>query len=243
MFESPDVMDIGNAPVTNFHKTDYGTITLERATEVSSNTVFGQLGTMIGSDRLVEASKKFMFLKTINFDLPVTTSLMPEPDEMTEWETAWAAAGQPVGEHNSPAGPQATVLQMALMGCAIANDGTMMKPYLVSSVHNADGVSSYEATPSKLASPINASTAARVRAVLEGVVKNGTGTKAAIDGIQVAGKTGTAEHAAGDDSWFVGMAPSENCDVVVAIVLEKGKDAAEHARGVFETALTVRGNL
>ena len=72
---------------------------------------------------------------------------MPDPNEMTEWETAWASAGEPVGEHESPAGPQATVLQMALVGCAIANDGVIMQPYLVDSVYNAEGTNSYRAAP------------------------------------------------------------------------------------------------
>ena len=63
--------------------------------------------------------------------MPLAKSLMPDPNEMTEWETAWAAAGEPVGEHASPAGPQATVLQMALVGCAIANNGTINIALLV----------------------------------------------------------------------------------------------------------------
>ena len=53
---------------------------------------------------------------------------MPDPDEMTTWETAWAGVGQPVGEHESPPGPQATVMQMALVAAGIANDGVVMRP-------------------------------------------------------------------------------------------------------------------
>ena len=128
MFESPSSMDIGNAAVTNFEKHNYGTISLARATELSSNVVFGQLGAQIGAENLVNYAKLFGFNMDIDFDLPLATSVMPDAKDMTTWETAWAAAGEPVGEskttnHPSPAGPQATVLEMALAGCGIANDG------------------------------------------------------------------------------------------------------------------------
>ena len=242
-FDSPGTVKIGNAPVTNFGKTDYGKITVARATEVSSNTVYGQLGTLLGAKRLVAYAQSFGFNKATDFDLALSKSLMPDPEEMTEWETAWAAAGEPVGEHTSPAGPQSTVLQMALVGCAIANDGVIMKPYLINSIYNADGQQSFEASASKLTQAVSPDTAKRVRKVLEGVVNNGTGTGAAVPGIQVAGKTGTAEHENGDDSWFVGMAPSDDSNVVVALVLEKSKNAAAKSQQVFRAALEAQGLL
>ncbi|MDO4502247.1 MAG: FtsW/RodA/SpoVE family cell cycle protein [Coriobacteriia bacterium] len=242
-FKAPGSLKIGNAPVNNFGKTDYGKITVARATEVSSNTVYGQLGTLLGAQKLVDYAQTFGFNKATDFDLALAKSLMPDPKEMTEWETAWAAAGEPVGEHPSPAGPQATVLQMALVGCGIANDGVIMRPYLVDSVHNADGQQSYAASAKKLTRAVSPDTAKRVRKVLEGVVKNGTGTGAAVPGIQVAGKTGTAEHENGDDSWFVGMAPSDKSNVVVALVLEKSKDAASKSQKVFRAALEAQGIL
>lgn len=246
MFAAPGEMEIGGAPVTNFNEKDYGEITLARATEVSSNTVFGQLGVDLGPERLVDGAESFGFNDDISFELPTRTSLMPEPDEMTEWETAWAAAGEPVGEHESPAGPQATVLEMALVGCGLANDGLIMQPYLVDGVYNASGERSYTASPSRLTQAVSEATAARVRSVLEGVVTSGTGTAAAISGVTVAGKTGTAERGDGtDDVWFVGMAPAEDPKVVVAIVLEKGDSGAGAARAqnVLRTALSVQGAL
>lgn len=245
IYSSPSEMEIGNAPVTNFGGFSYGDITLARATEVSSNTVFGQVGVEIGSDLLVRTAEEFGFNTDIAFDLPLKKSLMPDPDEMTEWETAWAAVGQPVGEHESPAGPQATVLQMALIGSAVANEGAVQNPYLVENVSNAEGATSYTATPSKLSQVFSSSTANRVKTVLEGVVNSGTGAAAAVPGVQVAGKTGTAETGKDiDDSWFVGLAPSDNPRVVIAIVLEQGADsggAASKAQNVLKTALEVQG--
>lgn len=248
VFSSPGEMTIGNGKVNNFGNYSYGEITLARATELSSNTVYGQLGTQIGSDRLVEGSEKFGFNQDVSFDIPLVKSLMPDPNEMTEWETAWATAGEPVGQHASPAGPQATVLQMALVGCVIANDGVMEQPYLVDSIYNADGECSFTARPSSLMTATSSSIAKRVRAVLEGVVNSGTGTAAAVQGVQIAGKTGTSETGKEyDDSWFVGMGPSEDCKVVVAIALEQGASldggAASRAQNVLETALKTQGSL
>lgn len=242
VFSSPGSMDIGGASVSNYGDVDYGDITLARATEVSSNTVFGQLGVEMGSEALVKGAETFGFDKDVDFPLPLYTSLMPDPDAMSTWTTAWAAAGEPVGQK----GPNATVLEMALVGSAIANDGAIMQPYLVDGVYNANGERSFTAQPSKLMQAVSKATAERVRTVLEGVVENGTGTAAAVSGVTVAGKTGTAENANGkDNSWFVGMAPSENSRVVVALIIENGGSgaAAQKAQNVLKTALEVQGLL
>jgi len=247
VFDSPGEITIGNAKVNNFDKNSHGEITLARATELSSNTVFGQVGANMGAELLVSSAEKFGFNKEIPFDLPLAKSLMPLAGEMSTWETAWSAVGQPVGEHPSPPGPQATVLQMSLAGCAIANGGTIQTPYLVDSVSNAQGANAFQASPSRFSQPISASTALRTTSVLEGVINRGTGTSASIGGIQVAGKTGTAETGReNDDRWFVGFAPSDNPSVVVAIVIEEGgnkTDAAAKAQNVLRTALSIQGIL
>ena len=245
VYDAPSVLDIGGGKVTNYKKMGYGRITLSRATEVSSNTVYAQVGEKLDSDKLVRGAENFMFNKKINFDIPLAQALMPDPDEMTLWETAWAAAGVPVGEHNSPAGPQTTVLQMALVGCAMANNGVINQPYLVKAIKNASGDTSYTADVSELCRPISSDIAKRVASVLEGVVKRGTGTAANITGITIAGKTGTAEKGGDkDDSWFVGFAnDGKGGSVVIAIVLEDSNDAPAHANNVLKTALKKQGRL
>lgn len=99
-------MDIGNAPVTNVKKRSYGKITLEQALWYSSNTVFGQVGVQLGSDLLVQMACSFGFNEDIPFDLPLATSLMPDPEEMTTWETAWAACGEPWASTKAPPDPR-----------------------------------------------------------------------------------------------------------------------------------------
>lgn len=250
VYSSPGTMDIGGAAVSNYGKYDYGDITLQHAMEVSSNTVFGQLGTQIGARALVDASERFGFNRPLQLDVPTATSVMPDPDEMTEWELAWAAAGEPVlsgaRKRTSEAGPQVTALQMAMVGSAIANDGTIQTPYFVDSIRNSNGEKSFTATPENYARPISANTANRVKKVMEGVVNNGTGVAAAVPGVQVAGKTGTAQTGkAEDDSWFVGLAPSDKPTVVIAIVLEEAADgtATARAQNVLKTVLTIQGVL
>ena len=246
VYNSPASIDIGNADVTNARDIAYGNITLARAMEVSSNTVFGQVGDELGSERLVNAANAFGFGTNPDFALPLAKSLMPDPSEMTTWETAWAACGEPVGEHESPAGPQATVLEMALTGCAIANNGTIMTPYLVDGIYNANGERSFSPTPTVFKQATSAQTAQQVRDAMLGVVTNGTGYPAAINGVEVAGKTGTAENGDGTTNmWFVGMAPADNPQVVVAIVIEKGENsiAAYKAKDVLETSLALYGLL
>ena len=249
VYNSPGEMEIGNAPVTNFDKNSMGYVTLSIATIWSSNTVFGQLGVDMGASMLVSGAEGFGFNQQFDFDLPLMTSIMPDPSEMSTWETAWAAAGQPVGDEEN-AGPFTTVLEMAMVGCAIANDGVIMKPYIVESVYSANGQRSYAAEPETFAKPISRETANRVRDVLESVVRIGTGVAASIDGVNVAGKTGTAETGkANDDSWFVGMAGDDETQIVVAIVLEEAEDsegtdnAAAKSRIVLETALQKKGVL
>ena len=134
---------------------------------------------------------------------------------------------------------------MALVGCAIANHGVINQPYLVKNIKNPSGEISYSADTKEIARPIGSDIAKRVASVLEGVVKRGTGTAAAIKGVTVAGKTGTAEKGGDkDDSWFVGFANDEQGgSVVIALVLEDSNDAPAKSQNVLRTALKKQGRL
>jgi len=238
-------MDIGGAPVTNYGGSSYGPIDLRKATASSVNTVFGQLAVDLGAEKLVAGSEAFGINAAVPFDLPAVTSLMPDPAEMTTWETAWAGVGQPVGEHDSPAGPQVSALQMALVTAGIANDGVVMRPYVIGSVTDRGGEVLSSTTPRTWKTALDAETAAKVADIMVSVVESGSGTRARISGVTVAGKTGTAEAGKSVDThaWFVAFAPAENPRVAIAIVLENagvgGQVAAPAARPVLETALSV----
>ena len=242
-YNSPGTMDIGNAAVTNYNKSSHGTITVERATAVSSNTVFGQIAVDLGAEELVSYSEAFGFNDDdLAQDFSLKTSLMPDADEMTTWETAWAGAGQPVGEHDSPAGPQVTVMQMAVAMAAISNDGVAMRPYVVEKILSSSGTTLAKTSAKKYGRVMSKSTAEAEQDILETVVESGTGTAAQISGATVIGKTGTAETSNElSDAWFVGTATMNGESVTIAIVIEEGNSgggvAAPAAKEVLEVAL------
>jgi peptidoglycan glycosyltransferase len=236
-------MDIGGAPVTNYGGYSYGVVDLVTATMKSVNTVFGQLAVDIGPEGLVSQAEDFGFNSAPPFELPTVAALMPDPAEMTEWELAWAGIGQPVGEHESPPGPQVTALQMALVASGIANDGVVMRPYVVDAVTDRSGLVLTETTPRRWKTAMDAELANRVTAVMVKVVKGGTGTRGQIPGVTVAGKAGTAEvgKSVKEHAWFIAFAPAEEPRVALAIVLENagvgGAVAAPAAKPVLELAL------
>lgn len=242
-YAGPASIDIGGAPVTNYGGSAYGPIDLRKATASSVNTVFGQLARDLGAKDLVAGSEAFGINAPVPFDLPAVTSLMPDPTEMTVWETAWAGVGQPVGEHDSPAGPQVTPLQMALVASGIANHGIVMRPYVIGSVSDRAGRILTPTTPRSWKTALDEETAAKVADIMVSVVASGSGTRAQIPGVTVAGKTGTAEAGKSVDThaWFIGFAPAEQPRVAIAIVLENagvgGQVAAPAARAVLEAAL------
>ncbi|NTU89741.1 MAG: FtsW/RodA/SpoVE family cell cycle protein, partial [Actinobacteria bacterium] len=248
VYSSPGVMEIGGGEVTNFEETSHGDITLTQATAVSSNTVFGQVAVQIGAENLVKYSEKFGINDKLGQDFTVTNSLMPIASEMTEWETAWTGVGQPVGEHESPAGPQVTVMQMALIGSAIANDGVAMNPYLVEKVMTPEGLTVSTTSAQVYGTVVSSSTARKTIDILAQAIAGGSGGAAKIEGVNVAGKTGTAEtNKEQDDAWFVGMAPAEDPKVVIAVIIEEGGTgggtAAPKAKLVMEAALKAYGIL
>jgi peptidoglycan glycosyltransferase len=249
-YPGPGTLEIGNAPVTNFEGGSYGSLDLETATARSVNTVFAQLAVDLGSQQLVAQSNRFGFGGATGYELPAKTSLMPDPAEMTTWETAWAGVGQPVGEHDSPPGPQASVLQMAMVAAGIGNDGVVMRPYVVDRVLDPAGGASITATtrPRQLSRATDPATAKLVTQAMRKVVSAGSGARARVSGVDVAGKTGTAEVGRGlpTNAWFIAFAPAENPTVALAVLMEGGglggRVAAPAAKQVLEAALKAQGS-
>ena len=139
-----------------------------------------------------------------------------------------------------------TPLQMALVASTIANGGSEPRPYVVQRIVAPDGSIVSSTHAQTLGSPIKAETAAELTQMMIAVVQAGTGTAAQISGIQVAGKTGTAETNVNGvyNAWFVSFAPADNPQVAVAVVVEKqpggfgGSVAAPIAKDVMESILS-----
>ena len=224
----------GNLDVDNFGKASYGDIDMKRAFEVSSNVAFCTLGYEMGPEKVTAAAEQFGINRDLELDIPTSKSQI-QYKKMNEEDAALVSIGQ--GQLLM------TPLHVAMMGAAIANDGKMMKPYLVDTVTTNSGMTLSTTKPVVFSDAVGPSCAELVQGLMEGVVQNGTGKSARISGITVAGKTGTAENETDQDhAWFVGYAPAENPQIAVAVLLEYdggagGANAAPIARNVMSRYL------
>jgi len=194
-------------------------LTMQAALEISCNTAFAWLGMELGADAIDNQAKKFGF--DSEFKVPMTAAVSRFPVNPDKPQTAMSAIGQ--------FDVRATVLQMAMVAAGIANDGVVMKPYLVSQVLGPDLTVLQNTNPSAFGRAMSVENSKILRKMMVGVVANGTASKARISGISVGGKTGTAENAPGEPAhaWFVGLAPSENPRIAIAVVLQNGGGATE----------------
>ena len=245
MFVDTGTYVVYGGKVTNYGDEVFGPHDFETALTQSINTTFGKVGNELGRTRLVEAMRAFGFWQVPPLPLPpggVVASgryddeglLSPEA-KMDPLAVAWAACGQEQ--------VLSTPLQMALVASAVANGGPVMRPYVVLEVRTTDGHVVEEAVPAEWLTPIKPGTALILNQMMQRVVTSGTGTGAAIEGVTVAGKTGTAERGDGTNlAWFIGFAPADDPRVAVAVLVEDtlstgGAEAAPLAAQVLRAAL------
>jgi len=205
------------------------TITLQQAFTQSCNVTFGEIGLELGANALNAQAEAYGFNQDIPFQVPLVTGNFPEPSYFDERQPAVALSA--IGQDEVSANP----MQMAMAASAIANGGVLMQPRLVSAVIDPAGREIQGAAPAAVAfgRPISSRTAAQLTTMMVQVVESGTGTAAQIQGISVAGKTGTAQHGQGLDphAWFVGFAPAQDPKVAVAVVVLDGGDLGREATG------------
>jgi peptidoglycan glycosyltransferase len=197
--------------------------TLTVALEQSCNTVFGKLGIDIGADAVQKQAEKFGFNSELNVPLPTASSVFPS--DLDGAQTALSSIGQ--------FNVQATPLQDAMVVAAVANNGTLMKPYLVDEVLSPDGNTLEKTNPEALHKAVSSEVASEITQMMVSVVENGTGRNARIDGVEVAGKTGTAQHGKGTKphAWFMSFAPAQDAKVAVAVVIEDGAENSDDISG------------
>jgi len=216
-------VDIQGRTVNNFNRAAYGHLTTQQALSVSSNVVFAQLAVQLKTEGL-------KYLRS--FGLGVKPGNLPD-EQLSDY--GWAQLG--IGQGAILVSP----LQMATAISAIANRGVMMEPYMVQRI-TGNWFTRKTSRPKMIGQIITAQTAAWVRDAMVEAVRNGTGQAAQINGITVAGKTGTAEVNQGTaHSWFVGFAPAEDPQVTVVVIVEHGGSggglAARIAGQILEAAL------
>lgn len=216
-FDDRGTVKIDGKNFGNSNKKAYGKIDLEKALVVSSNVAFSQIGVKLGEKNIRDMAQKIGIGKSISFDIPFKKSVFPY-DSMGKTDMAAAAIGQ--GKM------LVTPLHMAMLASSVANNGVMMKPLLVNRVVDPEGKEIKKWEPIKLGNTFSYDTAKKVKNMMVKVVKEGTGKSAAIKGITIAGKTGTAENeltgsgANKEHAWFIGFAPAENPRIAVAVIVE-----------------------
>ncbi|MDH5421094.1 MAG: penicillin-binding transpeptidase domain-containing protein [Acidimicrobiia bacterium] len=200
-------------------------VSLARGFVLSCNTTFAQIAMTLGAGALEAQAEAFGFGSEIPFVFPVAESMFSPVDLADDLP---ALAQTSIGQRDV----RVTPLHMALMVAGIANRGDLMSPYLVSEIIDGDGqiVTTTQPAPWRKAS--SESTALAITQLMVDAVNSGTGAGARIDGVQVAGKTGTAENPdQAPHAWFVGFAPADQPTIAIAVVVEFGGLAGDEASG------------
>ncbi|WP_432587454.1 penicillin-binding protein 2 [Streptomyces sp. HD1123-B1] len=191
---------------------------LRQALQYSCNTVFGKLGDDLGQKKMLEQAEKFGFGEEVL--TPVRTNASVYPEKMDRPSNALSA----IGQYDT----RTTPLQMAMVASAIANDGKLMKPYMVDSLR-APNLSTIERTdPEEMSQAVSPENAGKLQDMMKTVVDKGTGTAAQIPGVEVGGKTGTAQHGVANSknpyAWFISYAKTDDGSPVAVAVVIEGSD-------------------
>ena len=226
--------------LSNYKGEKLGEIDLKEAFVHSSNVVFGGLGIDLGNKNLKNTAEKFYFNRDIPTDgIVIDNSMFPELKKSEVGDMAQSAIGQ--------SSVLSTPMEMALVASTIANDGIMMKPMLVKEILSTNGRVVKTINPEQIGEIISKENSSIIKDYMRDVVKRGTGESAAVSGIEVCGKTGTADHDDKPDveekphSWFIGFAPYNDPQIAFAVIVEEGGTgggkAASIAKELVKTAL------
>ncbi|MCT2589137.1 penicillin-binding protein 2 [Streptomyces sp. N2-109] len=207
------------------------------ALQWSCNTVFAKISDDLGNEKMQEMSQKFGYGED-KLDIPVRAAESVYPEDNRP-QNAMAGIGQ--------ASNRATPLQVAMFASAIANDGKLMKPYMVDKLV-APNLNVVEQTnPEEMGQPVSPENAQKLQEAMETVVEKGTGKTAQIPNVKVGGKTGTAQHGENNSknpyAWFVSYAKGEDgsSPVAVAVVIESSSTARDEIAGSKLAAPVAKG--
>ena len=224
LLDTPAELPLPGTSITlpNFNNCGNTQVSMGTALQWSCNTSFAKLGATLGADTIRDQAKKFGFDAPHLPELGGATSRFPA--SLNEAQLMMSS----IGQYDVAASP----LQMAMVVAALANGGLLADPYLVQEVRAPD-LSVVYSHDIKTSRAVSASTAQSMRDMMINVVENGGGVYAAIPGVTMGGKTGTAESSPGRNpyAWFVGFA--ENPDLVVAVFVQKAGDGSETMGGMF----------
>lgn len=198
------------------------TVTLATALRLSCNIPFAELAVELGDDAIREEAEKYGFNSA--FTMPLTSTPSTYPSTLDAPQTALSGFGQ--GQ------VRATPLQMAMVSAGIANGGVVMNPRMIDRVIEPNLSVGQEGSNSEYGRALESNIAAQMVTMMTANVQDGAASNARIDGVQVAGKTGTAENDARPYTlWFTGFAPADDPKVAVAVVVENGGGQGQNGSG------------
>jgi penicillin-binding protein A len=237
---------ISGVPLNNDGGESFGDITLTDALTHSVNTVFGEVGEKLGKDTMRTYMRRLGFEEPVEVDLPADERAAS--GERNSKRRIIPATSGSVDVGRMAIGQDkltVTPLQMAMVAAAVANGGKLMKPHIGDRIVDRDGRTVNRIEPQEMSQVMSSDTASKVGAMMAQVVKEGTGTAAALEGIDVAGKTGTAEvdrRCGPNQLWFIAFAPVQDPRVAIAATVECGTGfggtvAAPIAKAVMQELL------
>jgi peptidoglycan glycosyltransferase len=199
------------------------TASIATALRLSCNIPFAQLGAAMGEDRIREMAESFGFGQSVAIPMASTPSIYPQGMDVPQLMLS------SFGQFDD----KVTPLQMAMVSAAIANGGVLMNPTLVESITSPDLRVIQQLEPTVFSTPVSPAVSATMVQMLVNGVSNGAASNARISGVDVAGKTGTAENGEGEafTLWFTGFAPANDPQVAIAVVVENGGGLGQNAFG------------
>lgn len=234
-FDCSGIFQFEEFKIQCYHKTAHGSQNFGLAFANSCNGAFAELGLTLDAAKLKTLAEQLLFNGEQPLSLPYSKSAYRMEKGAGTWETLQTSIGQ--------GSTLMTPMHNAMLVSAIANGGTLMKPYLIDHIENAGGQTMKKFMPSAYGALMTAQEAQALTDLMVGVVNEGTGSSVRTDAWQAAGKTGSAEFETGKEThaWFVGFAPAEDPQISVCVIVEEGgsggKKAGPIARAVFDAYL------
>jgi len=210
---------IGGVPLSNFGGTSYGPTDLTNALTHSINTVWAQVGEKLGKKTMADYMERFGFNREPPLDYPseqMTPSGVFDKNRLIQPTQAVDIGRVAIGQERL----QVTPLQMAMVASAVANDGKLMRPHLTDRIVRKDGRVKRRIESDLFSRVISKEASDQLGVMMSNVVKEGSGTAGALEGIEVAGKTGTAERGADNQAWFIAFAPVDKPKMAIAVTVE-----------------------
>lgn len=226
----------GDAVINCYHGTRHGEVDLKESFAKSCNSSFANIGLMLDRGAFAKTVDTLLFGRELPFAGVYNQSRLEIAENESNEELMQDAIGQ--------GRTQITPIHLAMITSAIANDGVLMRPYMLSLVENAQGTKVKEFSPKKYGTLMSSEEAAVLKDYMIEVVENGTGTKLKGRSYTAAGKTGSAEFSTQKQeshAWFTGFAPAENPQIVVTVIIEGAGSGGDYAvpvaRRVFDAWL------